>query len=737
MPSQNPNASLIVSTRNSTSISMPEPAYTPEDIEAAHTLLQIYYNSSSSNNSNAMQTPSQSGDVSSPAQHQGRRPSCSCGSGRIIPANQIIHNSTLSPSHAQPILVGQAAGPVPMSNLNQPRVQQSTNQVTEQMQPPPGRSQSVPPLHAKQSNHNAQSPEQKPPSTIQNQALQEHLFRQQRIAGIAPQNMITIPDQRNDRSQSGGQGCTPALVKITREGAVLAPHIPPVRFNGVLHAAQTPFPVQVSTAPFPTGPALASDPANHTIRRTSQTIAETRNAAQLNSPQRRFPMHVEDVGNNRAMAPARQNASQSTTAITTLLGYSAPRSEVNSSSSRSRSPLPSRSNGQQEQRNGFINQQTTTTPSAKPSQAKTSESTSTDRDSVTTEDEPAFEGVQNRRPFHYLDIPGALTGFPQLALMVIDLLGVDDFINTATASKRFYLFVRGNPHTTITRVAFNHFPENARLYPYPCYRKYTLDVRRAGPSSNQEQRNNTSDAINKQPFLRWLKMLRFRENLIKELMDLFDKGGYTLTSRCSTVLKKIWFLMDIPDNRRRLSTVQNKLLWSDTELFHAVFILAQIESRFTGHKVGTPRQSLRRVVMAQKTPILLRNALKGTALRTPFEVLKEFMRWRYRPLPYEADMNLFGVPPGEVGRLQYEYYGAMGSRVRMYRPDELLLKECSRRQLDILHMYATAYLQGETDPSLPRNYTLEPEASYLHEVISEARRKNTSDWLKDAVLDKY
>ena len=203
------------------------------------------------------------------------------------------------------------------------------------------------------------------------------------------------------------------------------------------------------------------------------------------------------------------------------------------------------------------------------------------------------------------------------------------------------------------------------------------------------------------------------------------------------VLKKIWFLMDIPDNRRRLSTVQNKLLWSDTELFHAVFILAQIESRFTGHKVGTPRQSLRRVVMAQKTPILLRNALKGTALRTPFEVLKEFMRWRYRPLPYEADMNLFGVPPGEVGRLQYEYYGAMGSRVRMYRPDELLLKECSRRQLDILHMYATAYLQSETDPSLPRNYTLEPEASYLHEVISEARRKNTSDWLKDAVLDKY
>ena len=441
-------------------------------------------------------------------------------------------------------------------------------------------------------------------------------------------------------------------------------------------------------------------------------------------------MNVEDAGNknsNRLVVPTRQDASQSTTRNTTSFGYSVPRSEENSGTSRSKIPASSRSNGQQ---------QTTTTSSAEPSQTQTSDSASADKESVTTKDEPGFEDSQNHHPFHHLDIPGALAGFPQLALMVIDLLGVDDFINTATASKRFYLFVRGNPHITITRVAFNHFPENARLYPFPCYRKYTLDVRRTGSASNQEQ-NNTGDAINKQPLLKWLKMLRFRENLIKELMDLFDKGGYTLTARCSTILKKIWFLMDIPDNRRRLSTVQNKLLWSDTEIFHAVFIFAQIESRFTGHKVGTPRQSFRRVLMAQKTPILLRNALKSTALRTHFEVLKEFMRWRYRPLPYEADMNLFGVPPGEVGKLQFEYYGAMGSRVRLQRPDELLLKECSRRQLDVHHMYATAYLQSETDPSLPRNFALEPEASYLHEVLSEARRKNTSDWLKDAVLDKY
>lgn len=685
-----------------------------------------------------MQTPSQSGDVSSPAQHQGKCTSCSCGSGRIVSANRIIHNLTLSPSHGQPIVVGRAAGPIPMSNLNQPRVQQSTNQVTEQMKPPPSRSQSVPPLHANQSNHNAQSCEQKPVAITQNQALQEHLLRQQRIAGIAPQNMITIPDKRNGQSQSGGQGGTPALVKFTREGAILTPHIPPVRFNSVLHAPQTPLPVQVSTRTLPTRPALTSDPANHTIRRASQTIAETRNAAQINSPQSRIPMNVEDTGNknfNRPVALIRQNASLSSTGNTTSFGYSVPRSEGNRGTSRSKSPVPSRSNGQQEQRNGLVNQQTTTTSSVEPSQAQASDSASTE--SVTTEDELEVENVQNHRPFHYLDIPGALTGFPQLALMVIDLLGVDDFINTVMASKRFYLFVRGNPHTTITRVAFSHFPENARLYPFPCYRKYTLDARRTGPASNQEQSSNTSDAINKQPLLKWLKMLRFRENLIKELMDLFDKGRYTLTARCSTVLKKIWFLMDIPDNRRRLSTVQNKLLWSDTEIFHAVFIFAQIESRFTGHKVGTPRQSLRRVVMAQKTPILLRNVLKGTALRTHFEVLKEFMRWRYKPLPYEADMNLFGVPPGEVGKLQYEYYGAMGSRVRMYRPDELLLKECSRRQLDVHQMYATAYLQSETDPSLQRNYTLEPEASYLHEIISEARRKNTSDWLKDAVLDKY
>ena len=62
-------------------------------------------------------------------------------------------------------------------------------------------------------------------------------------------------------------------------------------------------------------------------------------------------------------------------------------------------------------------------------------------------------------------------------------------INTPTASKRFYLFVRGNLHTTIICVAFNYFSENARLYT-----KYTLDVRRTLIGSRS---NNTSDAINK------------------------------------------------------------------------------------------------------------------------------------------------------------------------------------------------------------------------------------------------
>ena len=509
-----------------------------------------------------------------------------------------------------------------------------------------------------------------------NQSLQAYLIHQQRIAGIAPQDMISIPDQQQStqsqpRPQSRGQSNTPSLVQFSREGSVVFPQVAPARFDGVLLPPLSST-LQASAAPQSVRSGATSDPANYATGRTVQSMNE----------------------------------------ITSMQGYSVGHDGCKVGTSHSQSPTTNSHTSVQLPQLQNLN----TTPANRLRHWSAPQCTSV------------------RRKFNpYSDFLGALTSFPHLLARVIDQLGVDDFLNLYATSKRFYSYVKTNPEATITRFAFKRFGETAQIFAHPCYQKFTVYNRGPRPE------NAPGQVLEMRPSPRWLRMLESREKVVNDIMNLFDQSGYTLTSRCVGVLKKMWFLMDIPDNRRRTFAVQNKYLWSDNEVFYAVFIFAQIESRFTHNVSGTPRSGFRRLLLGQKGLTLLRDALKGTALCTNYEVLREFIRWKYVPTPDEANMFLFGVPAGEHGLLQYEYYGRTANREKLQRPDDLLLREMARRQLDMGAMYAWVYVQSEMDPSLERDCQLEPETSFLQLILYEAKKNSDkpSNWWKDAVVDNY
>lgn len=575
---------------------------------------------------------------------------------------------------------------------NRSRAQQSSNGRAMHVQLSSKHGQAAPALDTNQNASQPAAPEQRIFPRNTNQSLQAYLIHQQRIAGIAPQDMIAMPDQQQNTksqlgAQSGSQSNTPSLVQFSREGSVVFPQVAPARFDGVL----LPPPSSTARTPQSLRSGATSDPANYATGRVVQSMNENSSAQ----------------------------------------GYSVNGDGYNVGTSHSQSPVTnSRANVHVGQRNGATGQQDYPLSSNQLPRLRrlSTASANGSRDGATS------QSARVRRHFSpHLDFPGVLTSFPQLLARVIDQLEANDFLNLYAASKLFYSYVKANPEATITRFAFKHFGDTAQIFAHSCYQKLTVYSRGPRPEDFPGQ------VLEMRPLPGWLKMLDSREKIVNDIMSLLDQSGYTLTSRCAGVLKKLWFLMDIPDNRRRTFAVQNRYLWSDNEVFYAVFIFAQIESRFTHNVSGTPRSGFRRLLLGQKSLTLLRDALKGTALRTNYEVLREFIRWKYIPTPDEADMFLFGVPPGEHGLLQYEYYGHTTNREKLQRPDDLLLREMARRRLDMGSMYAWVYVQSEMDPSLKRDYHLEPETSFLQLILYEAKKNSDepSNWWKDAVVDNY
>ena len=524
--------------------------------------------------------------------------------------------------------------------------------------------------------------------------------------------MVKMPSQQDSQQQSNNnQGNTPSVIQISRDGNVSVPRLPPARFNVTL----------------PTRAVIPSDPANHAIRRQARSpelsgVPENQRSRPLNGIARHHGI-LADPGSSYPIPSIKQNPSQAINGITSERGYSF--GSIGSNTHSQNIPHNPAS-GQSHDGNHSDGQHATQASSTSKSQEQATKTS----DENAVEDGNQSEDTKNQREFVYLDIPGALTSHPNLELMVLRHLPIKDFLNMRAASRRVHQFVKKNTNMIVMFMASKVHPGTAKIFPYACYKRLRVQV------SEPTAESNTARPISMYPTLKWLSMLSFRSDIIREIMCLFNERGFQLTPLCESVLSKIWFLMDIPDNARRIWTIKNQNLWTDSDIFHGIFVLAQIESCFTGHKTGTPRQGLRRLLMAQRNLVMLRDALKGTAMTSHYQVLKAFIRWNYKPLPHERFMDLFAVPHDKVGSLQYEYYGYKGNSTRLQRPDELILRECTARQLDIFKMYCSIYVQ--TESRLAQNFCFEYDNSFVREVVRDAKRPiDIHNILRTITLGEY
>ncbi|EGE04082.1 hypothetical protein TEQG_03114 [Trichophyton equinum CBS 127.97] len=310
------------------------------------------------------------------------------------------------------------------------------------------------------------------------------------------------------------------------------------------------------------------------------------------------------------------------------------------------------------------------------------------------EDIPEFKdmSVVQREEFRPgFNIFQHLVRHPELVIIMAKYLRVQELLILYCMSRPFHHIIRNRITGIIISQAHRRAMESAQIFPFRCF---------------VPERAETGE-LRQVPSFRWLLMICYREMVCHQIVTIMAEDGLPVPDNCTSVLKKIWLLLDIPDNKRRTALVRQTSIFSDLDLFFAMMFFIKIDMRFTDPVTGNGKDGMRRLLLAQPSLTMLWRALRRTALVSRLDVLKLYVRWRYHPPHPERGQTIFGIPPDEIGKMQYEAWGMTQSRRILLRPDELIMRESIRRGLNLQLHYTDMLLWGHVNPRTRGNTATE------------------------------
>jgi hypothetical protein len=301
--------------------------------------------------------------------------------------------------------------------------------------------------------------------------------------------------------------------------------------------------------------------------------------------------------------------------------------------------------------------------------------------------------------------------YPELCFALAANLPVDDLISLYAISKDFNTIINTRFTTVILGQTARKCPGSARIFPFRCYKSLC----RLDPSPRIPHPHPAKQAageIRRVPSFKWLKMVVFREKICHEIMTLMAEDGVPLPRRCNLALKTMWFLMDIPDNARRIGVMHINHMVSDLDLYFMMCFIVKLDMRFNDPAAPNRFHGLRKLLLAQRGLVPIWRALKRKSLHTKYDVMKMWLATKYIPTPgaEATDLPIFGVPAEELGKLRMEYHGLQPAHppakplTFLLRPDQLLLREVVRRKLVFSKHFLRCFLWGYVDINTMRDY---------------------------------
>ncbi|KAL4753195.1 hypothetical protein BDW72DRAFT_210677 [Aspergillus terricola var. indicus] len=591
------------------------------------------------------------------------------------------------------------------------------------------------------------------------EALQGHLIRQQLLAGIPPEDIITI-DRRSQESPNTNVNTpeNPSLIHISNQG-VFFPHVPPATY-----IPRTAYPVSnVNRMKGRDPPARylivpEETPSNHksnlerapTTFVTGNTAGNTVgaygniehhlgptdvslnmgeyahgaymplgytqpvNAFNSNRAEYLFGSHTAIKNEPIAVTPRHILRSQGTNTFDprfvekAYVPYGFPSSQYEGYPGLRSNWLqkPSTEDPGRGYRTMYEHDRATPRTYQSTNQAHTAGGSGASQHKADTPERPLtdsqstqnfIEGVSHDVHLDTFNILLALLKHPEIAVLLTGELCVQDLINLQSTSKACHSFMVKYLPKIVRLQTLRWSRVASHIFPWRCYSK--LRFRRIAIDNEIDPFSTAccvDSVVASTASFRWLQMVRSRDQTVHAILACLQRAGYGFPSRYRFAIFKLWFLMDIPDTARRVWTVQNRNLWTDLDLFMAIFFIVRLDMYV---KIVRKNQTggQRRLIMAQPSLYLCRDMLLGHALRNDIELLSALIRWRYNPRLSEVlEGEIFGVPSADAGSLQYEGYGKGRERdKKLRRPDEVILREAQRRRLDVQQMYVRIFIHGQ------------------------------------------
>jgi hypothetical protein len=341
---------------------------------------------------------------------------------------------------------------------------------------------------------------------------------------------------------------------------------------------------------------------------------------------------------------------------------------------------------------------------------------------------------------------GGILLYPELCFALAANLPVKGLISLYAISKDFHTIIDTRFATVVLGQALRKCPESSRVFPFRCY-KYLCRSDPAPRIPHPHPAKQVAGEIRNVPSFRWLRMVLYREKVCHEIMTFMAEDGIPLPSRCELAIKRMWFMMDVPDNARRIGYIHTKKLVTDLDLYFIMCFILKLDLRFNDPNAPNRYHGLRKIILAQQGLVPLWRALNRSTLLTRHDVLKMWVAAKHNPPREEEGLPMFGVPGDRIGKTRMEYFGKRSTHdtgkpcTFLLRPDQLVMREIIRRKIIFSKHFLRCLLWGYVDIVTMENYpprTWDRKIEGLnedYEYDDECGGYGTADDGKDDLLD--
>lgn len=315
----------------------------------------------------------------------------------------------------------------------------------------------------------------------------------------------------------------------------------------------------------------------------------------------------------------------------------------------------------------------------------------------------------------------SLGEYPELIFELCKHMDPKDLLTLYGIQKDFHETVNGHITHVVKSCARYYAAESARVYPHEMYK--SLCIR--DPAMRKNPRN--WGVARWVPGLKWLQMVAHRERTVRDILACLARAGHRMPKSMPLTVKKIWLIMDIATTAQRISLCHNETWLTDIDCYNAQFFIIKLLLMLNEPMSQHGDDGMIRVFLGQRGLTPLCKLLKREKYLNDHDILKLCSKYSYYPAEEHKDLQMFGVKPEDIGKGHLEGWGK--GKIHLFRIDEIVMRESTRRKLNLDDHLLYMMLWGHVDPETGKDIEPSYEEMYMSDE-EDVERKRQMDHLE-------